>query len=357
MSSPYSGLPDHQFWRRAVASGEPFLLDPVVATRFVIGRQDRVATAGSCFAQHIARRLASSGLNYFVAEAGDHLGPEARSEANYGVFSARFGNIYTTRQLLQLFDECFEGRQSAEPAWQRKDGRWTDPLRAQVEPAGFESPAQVASDRVRHLEAVRRMFGSCDVFVFTLGLTEAWRSRVDGTVFSAAPGVAGGEFDPQRHEFVNFGVAEVTADLCAFLAKLKQVNPGVRVLLTVSPVPLIATYEPRHVLVANSASKSTLRVAAEEGWRRFEWVDYFPSYEIITGNFNDSAYYDPDYRGVNAQGVDHAMRCFMRHYTGKVGGGGSRASAPAIAAGALDGVVCDEEAVDEAEEQSRAVRS
>ena len=348
MSNPYSGLPDHQFWRRGVAGGEPFLLDPVVATRFVIGKEDRVATAGSCFAQHIARRLASSGLNYFVAEAGEHLPEPARPEANYGVFSARFGNIYTTRQLLQLFEECFEGRESAEPAWVRGDGRLVDPLRAQVEPAGFASAEEVAGDRARHLEAVRRMFRECGVFVFTLGLTEAWRSRLDGTVFSAAPGVPGGTFDPARHEFVNFGVEEVVSDLCLFLEKLRLINPGVRVLLTVSPVPLIATYEPRHVLVSNSASKSTLRVAAEEAWRRFDWVDYFPSYEIITGNFNDSAYYESDYRGVNAQGVDHAMRCFMRHYTvdGQRAAATGPADVPRVAAGALDGVVCDEEAID-----------
>ena len=347
-SNPYAGLADHQFWRRAVANTEPFLLDPVVSTRFVIGQDDRVATAGSCFAQHIARRLAASGLNYFVSEPGDHLPPDARAQANYGVFSARFGNIYTTRQLLQLFAECFDGRQGAEPAWVRPDGRWVDPLRAQVEPEGYVSPEAVARDRERHVEAVRRMFRECDVFVFTLGLTEAWRSREDGTVFSAAPGVSGGHFDPARHEFVNFGVEDVISDLCDFLSRLRQVNQGVRVLLTVSPVPLIATYEPRHVLVSNASSKSTLRVAAEVAWRRFDWVDYFPSYEIITGNFNDSAYYDPDYRGVNAQGVDHAMRCFMRHYT--VRGGGPAEVAPAglqaVSAGALDGLVCDEEAID-----------
>lgn len=347
MSSPYSGLPDHQFWRRAVAGGEPFLLDPVVAPRFVIAPEHRVATAGSCFAQHIARRLAASGLNYFVTEAGGHLPADARAGANYGVFSARFGNIYTTRQLLQLFEECFEGRGNAEAAWQRQDGRWVDPLRAQVEPDGFGSPGEVAADREQHLDAVRRMFSECDVFVFTLGLTEAWRSRVDGTVFSSAPGVAGGTFDPERHEFVNFGVEDVVADLRAVLDGLRQRNPGVRVLLTVSPVPLIATFEPRHVLVSNTASKATLRVAAEEAWRRFDWVDYFPSYEIITGNFNDSAYYDPDYRGVNAQGVDHAMRCFMRHYTEEAAkAGGGAAAAPVVAGGSLDGVVCDEEALD-----------
>ena len=68
--SPYSNLPDHQFWRRAVAGIEPFLFDPVVSTRFSIAKNERVATSGSCFAQHISNRLARIGFNYFITEPG-----------------------------------------------------------------------------------------------------------------------------------------------------------------------------------------------------------------------------------------------------------------------------------------------
>ena len=347
ITNPYSGLPDRQFWRRAVAGIEPFLFDPVTTPRFTIGREERVATAGSCFAQHISNRLAKIGFNYFVTEDGAALPEAERRAMNYGVFSARFGNLYTTRQLLQLFQECFDGRQPAEAAWPTADGRFVDALRPQIAPGGLATEADVAAARVEHLAQVRRMFLDCDIFVFTLGLTEAWRSRIDGTVFPVAPGVSGGGFDPARHEFVNFTVADVIGDLEEFLRRLKAVNPAVKVLLTVSPVPLIATYEPRNVLVATSYSKSVLRVAAETAYRSHDWVDYFPSYEIITGNYNNGAYYEADYRGINAVGVDHAMRCFLKHYAGT--GGGAQAATPAavhVAAADAD-VVCDEEAIDQ----------
>lgn len=346
-TNPYHNLPDHQFWRRAVPGIEPFRFDPVTKTRFTIDRNQRVATAGSCFAQHISSRLAKVGFNYFVPEAGAALAPDERKRLNYGVFSARFGNLYTTRQLLQLFQECFEGRVAAEAVWTAADGSYVDALRPQVTPGGYPSEAAVREDRARHLAAVRRMFEDCDVFVFTLGLTETWRSRIDGTVYPVAPGVSGGSFDPSRHEFVNLDVREVLADTEAFLQGLKAVNPGVRVILTVSPVPLIATYEDRNVLVATTYSKSVLRVAADMAWRAHDWVDYFPSYEIITGNYNNSAYYEADYRSINALGVDHAMRCFLAHYapssTARTGAG-----APLhIPASAFDDVVCDEEAIDQ----------
>ena len=56
---PYGSLPAGASWRRAVAEVLPAEVDPVVAAPFRIGRGDRVATAGSCFAQHIARQCVS----------------------------------------------------------------------------------------------------------------------------------------------------------------------------------------------------------------------------------------------------------------------------------------------------------
>ena len=44
------------------------------------------------------------------------------------------------------------------------------------------------ADRDHHLAMVRQMFEECDVFVFTLGLTEGWASSVDGAVYPLAPG-------------------------------------------------------------------------------------------------------------------------------------------------------------------------
>jgi hypothetical protein len=343
MTNPYKGLPDHQFWRRGVSGVEHHLLDPIVAPRFRIAQTERVATAGSCFAQHISKRLASAGFNYFVTEDGAGLIEAERTTRNFGVFSARYGNLYTTAQLLQLFQEAFELRQPEEIAFQRPDGRFVDAFRQQVEPEGYATIEDVAHARHEHLAAVRRMFVECNVFVFTLGLTEAWRSTSDQSVYPIAPGVVGGAFDPARHAFVNFDLAAVEADLEAFLAELKRVNSSVRVLLTVSPVPLIATYEKRHVLVSTTYSKSVLRVAAEQAMRRHDWVDYFPSYEIITGSYAGGLYYEDDFREVNNLGVAHAMRCFMRNYT--EGGVRRDTAAAEVAGNRTSDIVCDEEAI------------
>lgn len=347
MSNPYQGAPDYRMWRRAISNVEPHRVDPVVAPRFLITRSDKFATAGSCFAQHISRRLTALDFSYFIPEHGLHLDPDIRARRGFGMFSARFGNIYTVRQLLFLLLEAIGERVPAERAWRRPDGRFVDPFRPNIEPDGFGTEDDVVAARAEHIAFVRRMFLESDIFIFTLGLTEGWVSKASGDVFPLAPGVAGGDYSDGLHGFVNFTIDDVRADLFAFLEKIKQVNPSVKVLLTVSPVPLIATAEDRHVLVSTTYSKAVLRVAAEAAYQAYEWVDYFPSFEIITGNFNLGKYYEADLRDVNKTGVDHAMRCFIEHYVrrNKQVSDGIRFVDNIEYSKALGSVICDEETI------------
>ena len=64
-------------------------------------------------------------------------------------------------------------------------------------------------------------------------------------------------------------------DLNRFIRALQGVNPACKVLLTVSPVPLIATYEDEHVLQATILSKAALRVVAGGAEQTFDHVGYF----------------------------------------------------------------------------------
>ncbi len=154
------------------------------------------------------------------------------------------------------------------------------------------------------------------MFVFTLGLTECWRSKIDGAVFPVCPGVSGGAFDPRLHIFHNQPMKEVVADLTAFRESLARVNPKAQMILTVSPVPLMATAQPgAHVLAATTYSKAVLRVSAETMIQRFSDCHYFPSFEIITGAYNRGRYYADDLRNVVEDGVAHVMRLFMHHAT------------------------------------------
>jgi hypothetical protein len=311
---PYRDLPPQAFWRRAVADQGP-AIDPLGGPFPEIGRGDRVATAGSCFAQHIGRHLAASGFNYLVTEPAHPIVPaEIAAHHGYGTFTARYGNVYTSLQLLQLFDRAYGRFAPQEDAWEGRNGGIVDPFRPSIEPGGFASVMEMRDDRRQHLEHVREAFETLDVFVFTLGLTETWVSRVDGGAFPLCPGVAAGRFDPARHGFRNLRVAEVTAQLAGFVERLRGVNPKSRIILTVSPVPLAATAVPDgHVLAATIYSKSVLRAAAQEIAEDWPFIFYFPSYEIITGPQARGRFFAEDLRTVTEEGVAHVMATFLRH--------------------------------------------
>ena len=92
-------------------------------------------------------------------------------------------------------------------------------------------------------------------------------------------------------------------------------NKTAKIILTISPVPLVASMENRHILSSNTASKSILRAAADSIDRAYNFVSYFPSFEIITGNFNLGQYYAEDLRSVRSEGVGHVMRLFINECT------------------------------------------
>jgi hypothetical protein len=190
-----------------------------------------------------------------------------------------------------------------------------------------------------------------DVFVFTFGHTETWRHKPDGAILQLAPGVAGGSWDPSVYEFYNMTVSEVVRDFMAAVDRIREVNPKVRIVLSVSPVGIIATYEDRHVIESNCAVKAILRAAADEVVRARPNIAYLPSYDLATVSPNVPMFYREDTRRINPYGVDRAMRVFFDHFTDR------RKEQDAVKAVKIDvaaeaesnsRVVCDEEAIESA---------
>lgn len=317
ITCPYNDLPNTSYWSRSVAI-EPSEVDPVVGKTFLINKDTKISTAGSCFAQHIARYLSQSGYNYYVPEYPSSFFEKSISQKyGYGLFSGRFGNIYTVRQLLQLLKRAYGSFEPGEDYWISENGRYIDPFRPNVVPAGFISLEELYADRKSHLRGFRNIIEKSDVFVFTLGLTESWQSKEDGAVFPVCPGCGAGEFDADKYEFINFTVSETVSDLKEFIELCKEINPNLKFIFTVSPVPLIATKEQSHVLSSTTYSKSVLRVAAQEIVDHYDNALYFPSYEIITSSFSRGSYFGKDLRSVKEEGVKHVMRIFFKHFTGE----------------------------------------
>jgi hypothetical protein len=308
---PYSNLPDQHFWKRFVSNTPWRDLQLVGQAKFKIRDNDKIATAGSCFAQHIARYLNKAGRSTYIAELPHPLVSEFGGEVDsYRLFSARYGNIYTPRQCLELFKQAF-GEIPMIEDFVEQDGRVYDLLRPNAIPDGFAAVQEARADRRYHLDCVRTMFETTDVFVFTLGLTECWFNTQGGHTYPVCPGTARGSYNPELHQFRNLAYPDVIADLDALIQGLQKVNPALKIILTVSPVPLVATNTSNNVLVASSYSKSVLRAVCGEIETHYQHVQYFPSFEIVSHVASFGQYLASDLREVSERGVSHVMGCFF----------------------------------------------
>jgi hypothetical protein len=90
-------------------------------------------------------------------------------------------------------------------------------------------------------------------------------------------------------------------------------HPQLEILVTVSPVPLDATFTGADVVTANSYSKSVLRAAASEWSQNHRNISYFPSYEIVMNSARDRAWF-MDGRHVRHDMVAHVMEVFADAY-------------------------------------------
>lgn len=187
--NPYRKLPRRAYWSSSVARAarQGDTIADLWRPAFPITRDDPIMTAGSCFAQHISTALRRQGFSWIEAERPPFgLSDDAARTFGYGIFSARTGNIYTTRMLIQWLEWATDPDAQDRETWQQ-DGAWFDPLRPQIEPGGFEDEAELFAARRATFEALRNGIRQATVFVFTLGLTEMWENAGRALPIPPAP--------------------------------------------------------------------------------------------------------------------------------------------------------------------------
>jgi hypothetical protein len=309
MNNPYSTQPDFAFWRRSVS--ENFKSEDLLRnSQIVLTKMDRIMSAGSCFASNIVPYLKLQDFNYLKVESNHSRYGEWTDNLGYSSFTAAYGNIYTPRHFLQVLQRALGSFSPSEKFWQEGEF-FVDPFRPGMRfLARSEEELKALTDE--HLKKTLAALNEATVFLFTLGLTESWISSIDGAVFPACPGTIRGKFDASIHEFKNFSYNEIYSDLEDLVNTLRSINPSLRVILTVSPVPLVATATNEHVLLANARSKAILRAAASDICQTQENCSYFPAFEIITGPQAPYEYFESDRRTVSQKGINAVMKTLIR---------------------------------------------
>lgn len=152
-------------------------------------------------------------------------------------------------------------------------------------------PLERARDRRNEVLAYFGRLREASVVIFTLGIVEVWYDRQTGIYLNVTPSWEMVRAHPGRFAVHSSDYGENLARLEAVYELLVRYGrPGVKMIVTVSPVPMHRTFTARDALVANGYGKSTLRAVAGDFVRGKPNAEYYPSYEIVTGSDRCLAY-------------------------------------------------------------------
>ncbi len=300
--------PDQVARQAASRIGQGFFLPPVEPA-FRLRRTDKVFAIGSCFARGLEQGLLGRGMD--VVSAAKEFDRFELSRP--GVTRLGFTNKYTTAAIRnELTWALHPGAEYPDDAYvPLGDGNWVD---LQTNPTLKYVDLERTRERRRLITEVTRRITDCRLVVITLGLVEGWRDTKTGLMTNMAPLPPMLRAEPDRFRFEVMEYDQCRADLEAIHRMLTSAGrPDLQIVVTVSPVPLNATFSGRDVVVANAHSKALLRTAAEEWATRHDDVHYFPSYEIAT-NSDPKLVWAEDLRHVQGRTTQTIIGWFLEHY-------------------------------------------
>lgn len=165
-------------------------------------------------------------------------------------------------------------------------------FRAVVNPFGvMYNPASI----LHTLERLSQSDFSGRVAFLTLGTNHVYVEKATGQIVDNCQKRPQSLFDEQI-----LSVAECTAYLEKAVTRLKALNAGIHVVLTVSPI----RYR-KYGYHESQLSKATLLLAAEAVVKSEHAVCYFPAYEIVNDELRDYRFYQPDMLHPSQQTVDY----------------------------------------------------
>ncbi len=244
---------------------------------FSVDYHSRWMLIGSCFAENMGMKL---------------------MENRFAVDCNPCGIVYNPESVAQVLERLMDERVVTPDELIWHEGKWMSwGHHGSFSASEREVCLEKMNARIyRGAEQLRR----ADVLLITFGTSWVYRHLQSGCVVANCH-----RFPERDFERFRLSVPEIVGLYERLLGQLERINPGVRVLFTVSPI--------RHWkdgAHGNQLSKSVLLLAIDELVKRRKRVYYFPSYEIVLDELRDYRFYAEDMLHVSGQAVDYIWTRF-----------------------------------------------
>lgn len=183
-----------------------------------------------------------------------------------------------------------------------------DKFRATVNPYGvMYNPASIMHTVKRWTGELGTTDEAPQTAVFTLGTNHVYILNETGEIVDNC------RKRPQRL----FTERELSVDECAdylreAVTMLRQINPSVRIIITVSPIRYA-----KYGFHGSQLSKATLLLAADKLTKEMDNVVYFPAYEIVNDELRDYRFYREDMLHPTDQAVEYIWQRFGETFFSK----------------------------------------
>jgi GSCFA family len=218
-------------------------------------------------------------------------------------------NEYNAGTIAQRIERALTGHAAPTETLVPHDGGVVDLLLPAARGTQPVTPDR-AVQRRDEIDAIYRELPKADIVIVTLGLIEAWYDSLTGSYLNRMPPTDRIREEPDRFSLHVMDVDEAYPLLDDAFRGLAE--RGQQILLTVSPVPLTATFSEECAIVANSFSKAVLRVCAHRLANTISAVDYFPSYEMVMSS--GLARFSKDNVHVQDEFVREIVSTMLAHY-------------------------------------------
>lgn len=277
--------------------------------KFPLPKDSKFFCIGSCFARNIEGILITKGYRVLSTELDPPKEALVNTKSGAGILTK-----FNTFSMLNEVEVAFGLKVNNNHGLvEISEGQYYDPQLHSVPYLNY----QEALDTRKAVEECFRKIVHADAVIVTLGLTEMWWDDVLDIPLNAGrpnwrAGIKEGRYSFRNPSFTY--IKENVRRLCNIIKEAGKDN--LKIILTVSPVPLQRTFSNQDIIIANSYSKSCLRTVAHEIVNEYDFVDYFPSYEKVVYSPRSKTWHE-DQRHVNNEIVKEITKQFIDLYIGK----------------------------------------
>lgn len=272
--------------------------------KFKINEKTKFFTIGSCFARNIEAQLKKRKID-LLSDAPILSSDFYQLEG--GKDRSGYQNVYTPGSVLEVL-KLSNGRDRYHSIIDNRDNSF-DLLTSGLKPLPIDKVKSIRSDLVDLYVNIK----NTDVLIITLGYNESWIFNKEKSYLNRTPSHPFLRKKSNDFSFCTLDFFNILDVLEESISIYKSTNPNGKIIFTVSPVPLGATFSDRHIISANQLSKSLLLSVANLLKEKYDFIDYFPSYEIVV-NSEKSKVFKPDGIHVQSSIVGKIMDVFFKSY-------------------------------------------